>query len=244
VCQTFDKCPSADQCDSIIEEDYLDAGAMGAKCPNVDINDYCKTRCLTDKCVPTAKYDHIPSVESYCSKLSSEDSCSTGGKSGRAGVCVWGSGGQPPVFSCQIDSDGQAAWVTKDPGSCTAGGGSVDETCDFLQETNCLVEAECNINKADPNAIGNKCFGIVKQAFSDCSKVCTFTNYKDDEECATCLTKSLLTSNTLNLDQPDIFTCCGCMDDVFKQMGVPNFTSDDLNNLLLEPCKAGVCIGC
>ena len=99
------------------------------------------------------------------------------------------------------------------------------------------------MDKRDPTASGPKCMSVVKQAFQDCAKTCTFTNYKENEQCATCLTKSLLSSNTLNLDQPDIFTCCGCMDDVFKAQGIPNFTTDDLNKLLLEPCASGVPFG-
>ena len=145
-------------------------------------------------------------------------------------------GGAGPVFYCGAADDGELAWDIKDPGTCTTGGGAVDEACSFLAETNCLVDGDCDLSQGSDD---QKCFGVVKQAFTDCvgkGQACAFAG-TDDPKCAACLTDSLLSSNTLNLDQPDIFSCCGCMDDVFKAAGFPKgFSVDDFNRLLLEPC--------
>ena len=228
-CVPDTSCPNEVECDATLAADFLDSGNRQQDCSGHNgVDQYCKTTCQNNGCVPTQKFEDVDKAIKYCTGLT-EPLCGVG-KS--AAYCQYAKGGTGPVFSCGISDDGELGWSVKDAGSCSSGGGAVDETCAFLAETNCLVDGECNLAKGSPD---QQCFGIVDQAIDDCQSSCTFTG-TDDPQCAACLTKSLLVSNTINPDEADIIACCGCMDDVFTAKKIKGFTVDDLNRLLLEPC--------
>ena len=112
-------------------------------------------------------------------------------------------------------------------GSCGGGGGVDDSVCDFLEETQCLDEGKCS---ADDNS---KCMGLVKATYTSCSFQCFASDPAANKKCGDCFISSLFKSNTLNLDQPDIFSCCGCLESTFAKVSV---TKDKLEQLLYSPC--------
>ena len=132
--------------------------------------------------------------------------------------------------------DGAAAWTIQDEGECQASGGVDDSVCDYIQQTDCLDKGACDKDTQ------SKCYGLVKTTFSNCQMQCFASSHKD-KVCGDCLINSMFNTRTVSAAQPDIFSCCGCLDETFAKV---NLDKAELAELLASPCKkhsvTNVCI--
>jgi len=226
-CITSDKCPAANECEASIKADYLDSGNVPAKCSDTSGGAVCATKCASATCVPRKNFPGADKLEAICARFT-EDSC---GKDQLARNCEWApavpEGSSGPTFVCSTADDGDTAWAIQDEGECSAGGGVADSVCDFLAETDCLDKGACS------TSLKGKCAPLVKNTFTTCKASC-FASSHTDKVCSGCLIDQLFESNTLGLEQPDIFTCCGCLDETFA---VVNIDKTQLHDLLSSPCK-------
>jgi len=231
MCIPDSKCPASDECESTIATDFLDSGNRQEDCSQHNLaGQYCKTTCQNNGCVPAQRFEGNDKLIRYCATLT-QSNC---GQDKSAGYCQYASGGTGPVFSCGPSDNGALGWSVTSPGSCSTGGGAIDEACETLIETDCLEQGECDLSAGSAD---QKCFALVGQALDECASQCAFGKGTDDPECADCLTQALLASNTIDPNEADIIACCGCVDDVFKAKNYNGFSVDDLNRLLVEPCK-------
>ena len=130
---------------------------------------------------------------------------------------------------CTTADDGDAAWTVQSEGTCNGSGGVDDSVCDYLQQTQCMDRDQCS------NTLNGQCGALVKNTFGTCKLSCAETSSKTGgRKCADCFIQSLFESNTVNLQQPDIFSCCGCLVSNFGQAGVKKAT---LESLLALPCQ-------
>jgi len=227
-CIDADACAKPSQCESAIGGDYLDSGNAAVTCPDTGEDATCNAECITG-CVPKKNMGGGQKVIDLCAKFTQGVCGKMSDPPNKSEACQWvGSDTDSgPTFECSAADDGDAAWAIQSAGTCGGGGGTADEVCDFLEETQCLDKGECS-----DTAMG-QCQGLVKTTFSSCTIPC-FAATTKEKPCATCLINTLFETNTLNLDQPDIFSCCGCLEKSFQRV---NIQKDELEAILYSPCK-------
>ena len=230
-CIAFANCPKESQCETNIKADYLDAGNLPQDCTKHNNDgDYCKTSCDSNKCVAKPNFADVEKVEAYCNGLT-QDKCGPKGDKTEK-YCEWAAddaSATGPVFVCSAGNAGESAWAIQSEGQCSAGGGIDTSVCDYLTQTSCLTKGKCDTT----SDTYTKCFGLVKTTYSNCQTSCFASSHKD-KKCSDCLISNLFKTNTLNLAQPDIFTCCGCLDETFAKVGLQ---MNQLQQLLDAPCK-------
>jgi len=182
--------------------------------------------CISQKCVPKKDWVEDDYMSNVCAAFSQElcgkkpiapnlDKQQEG--------CKWATGqGKPASFIC---SDG--AWAAQGEGSCNAGGGFEEEICDYISESNCYNNQEC-----DTSLLG-KCGGLAKTVYSTCTLAC-FGGV--DDECRKCLDNGLFGTKTIDGVRPDLFTCCGCLD---QSLGAIGLTPDQVKTVVVGRCGGG-----
>lgn len=226
-CITAAQCPKANACEANVTENYLDSGNAHAHCSDTTEGAICDTACSSG-CVPRQNLEGGDKLVAMCGAFT-QATCGVKQSPGtKSEYCEW-VGTTPdadgPTFVCTAADDGDGAWTVQDEGTCSSSGGVAVSVCDYLKETDCLDQGKCIPQHQA------KCMPLVNQTFDVCQLVCT-TGTPD--QCGTCLSANLYASNTLNLQQPDVFSCCGCLEAAFAHANIDKPT---LLKLLASPCQ-------
>jgi hypothetical protein len=183
-----------------------------AQCGNTVSEGECSAECAPAGCVPVADVP-VAAFEKICA-VNPKSSCGAAGSS-TVKFCEWSDGqGVGPTFTCDCDNAAlDCAWAIVDKGECSTAGNDAQSICDYYTDTNCLVAGEC-ITETQ-----GLCAPLAPAAAAACTIPCFNHKKGDNTVCADCLYDYLLQQFTIDPETPDVFTCCGCMDEIFDQVG-------------------------
>ena len=229
ACIAESACPKPNQCDATIGENYLDTSTVKTACADNADGAECKgADCITNKCVPARNFIPGDADDRICEKFS-KSVCGSSDPSDPkklAAKCQWAYDGNPPIFVCTGAADG-GVWALSQQGTCNTQGTVAAEVCDYLMSSDCFALAKCD------DRMLPQCTALVKTTVASCKIPCFNTGPGKSEACSDCWLETMFTTRTINDEEPDIETCCGCLDEAFAPAGV---TADNLGTILASAC--------